>query len=358
MTSPMDAMPEPQRLAAFEQIARSALPSWGLQGASLRLIACRENAVFEVMHGAQQRAALRVHRYGYHTPASLQSEFVWMEALRSQGVIMARNLPTLQGEALVEVTTEAAPVPHLCDLLEWIDGQPLGRADNPTTLGGGGMFERYRIVGRVAGQIHRHSMQWAEPEGFERPHWDREGCLGEHALWGPWAALASLTDADRDKISRAVARVDQALQTLGTSRAVYGMVHADFVPDNLIDSHGQVAVLDLDDAGYGWYLWELVTAVFWYLGTSHYTPALDGYLAGYRSVLPIDEAHLKLIPCFLLMRALVYMGWMETRRTQVTARLLTQRVRELSLALADLVLAGHSDYRTIELPLSAAVETE
>lgn len=356
MTSPLDALSEPHRLAAFDHLAEQALAAWGGSTAPIRRIACRENAVYEVQLASGARAALRIHRHGYHTKASLQSEFTWMEALRGEGVVTARGIPTLSGASMVEVQTERVPVAHLCDVLEWVDGHPLGRADNPTTLGSSGMFERYRIVGRIAGQIHRHSMRWQAPVGFERPHWDREGCLGVGALWGPWDALAVLTPHERQTLYRAVERVDAALAQLGRGPEVYGMIHADFVPDNLIEHNGQVVVLDLDDAGYGWYLWELVTAVFWYLGTPHYTPSLEGYLAGYRSVLPLDEQQLQFIPHFLLMRALVYMGWMQTRHTQHTARVLTDRVRELSLALAERLLAGETDYRVIPLQLTPLAE--
>jgi Ser/Thr protein kinase RdoA (MazF antagonist) len=354
MTGPLDTLPEPERLAAFDELARVALAPWGLQSASLRRIACRENAVYEVTATDGARSALRVHRHGYHSRASLQSEFDWMRALVDEaGVVTAGVVPTLAGEAMVEMSTAAIPQPHLCDMLEWIDGRPLGLADRPETLGQGGVFERYRTVGTIAGRIHRHAATWQSPAGFVRSHWDREGCLGAAALWGPWFDLAVLTDAERGTLHAAVSQIDPVLERLGRGREVYGMVHADFVPDNLFeDRAGRIIVLDLDDAGFGWYLWELVTAVFWYLGTPHYTPALDGYLAGYREVAPLSDEHLRLLPHFLLMRALVYMGWMETRRTQHTSRMMTQRVRELSLQLARRLLDGETGFRDIPLTLT------
>jgi Ser/Thr protein kinase RdoA (MazF antagonist) len=351
MNSPLDILPESERLAAFDNLAEHALASWKVSPHSIRRIACRENAVYDVLT-EQGRRVLRVHRHGYHTKASLHSEFVWMKALISVGVETAHVIPTPAGESIVEVSTAQVPVPHLCDMLEWVEGRPLGRAEDPSAMVQEEVFNRYRIVGRIAAQIHRHSMQWEPPIGFVRPHWDREGCLGRGALWGPWQELASLTDDDRNKLSAAAAKVDQVLHGLGQHRGVYGLVHADFVPENLFENEGRIIVLDLDDAGYGWYLWELVTAVFWYLGTAHYTAALDGYVTGYRALLPLSDEHLQLVPHFLLMRALVYMGWMQTRQSQRTARVFTGRVRELSLALADRVLRGETDHRHIPLQLT------
>lgn len=66
----------------------------------------------------------------------------------------------------------------------------------------------------------------------------------------------------------------------------------------------------------------------------------------------MSDEELRLLPQFLLLRALVYMGWMQTRSTQRTARRMTTRVRELSSALARRVVAANPDYRSIAPELS------
>ena len=352
MSNPLDNLSEPDRLAAFDSLAESALSAWGLQPVSMHRIACRENAVYSVQVEEDRRMALRVHRHGYHDRISLQSELAWMQALASVGVGTPTVVTTVAGEAMVEVTSDLAPLPHLCDLLDWVEGRPLGFAEDPDAPGERSLLEAYRTVGGIAAQIHNHSAVWQEPPGFVRPHWDLEGCLGHAALWGPWFDLEVLKTDERRLLSAAAGVVAETLQRYGKDREVYGLVHADFVPDNLIEHDGRVVVLDFDDSGYGWYLWELATAVFWYLGTPHYEPALEGYVAGYRTERSLPDDELRLLPQFLLMRALVYMGWMQTRHTQRTARRLTSRVRELSLALAARVLEGNVEYQSIPLELT------
>lgn len=352
MSSPLDKLSEPDRLAAFDSLASSALTAWGLQPVSLQRIAYRENAVYAVKVEGGRRLALRIHRHGYHDRASLQSELAWMQALAGVDVATPTVVTTPGGDAMVEVTSEMVEQPHLCDLLDWVDGQPLGFAEDPDALSQYALLDTYRTVGGIAARIHRHSTVWQKPPGFVRPHWNCEGCLGEAALWGPWWHLDVLEDDERRLLSSAVEVVSATLGRYGESRDVYGLVHSDFVPDNLIEHNGRVVVLDFDDSGHGWYLWELATAVFWYLGTPHYTPALDGYVEGYRAERPLSDDELRLLPQFLLMRALVYMGWMQTRRTQHTARRLTGRVRELSRALAERVLARDREYRSIALQLA------
>ena len=352
MSSPLDHLTEPERLAAFDTLAANALKAWNLDPVALRRIACRENAVYAVDLRHGRRVALRVHRYGYHDRASLNSEFLWMRALTSAGIATPMTVPTPSGDMMVEVTSDAVSAPHLCDILEWVEGRSLGSAEDPTPTATHTTFETYSCVGNIAAQIHRHSETWQTPTGFVRPHWDREGCLGRTALWGIWSDLDVLDRHELRLLNAAAIALDRSLAALGKGRNVYGLIHADFVPENLLQHEGRVVVVDFDDSGYGWYLWELATAVFWYLGTPEYVHALDGYIAGYDAVRPLTESDLQLLPQFLLLRALVYLGWLHTRRTQRTARLMTGRVRELSRALAERVLTDDCDYRSISIELS------
>lgn len=356
MSSPLDELSEPERLAAFDALAASALEAWELEPITLQRIACRENAVYAVDLKAGRRLALRVHRHGYHDRASLESELTWMRSLAAANVATAAVVRTASGHLAAEVSSNEVPVPHLCDMLEWVEGRPLGSAEDTDSVRSGTMADTYRTVGRIAARIHSHSATWQTPTGFLRPHWDREGCLGRTALWGPWFDLTVLEPDERTLLGAAVKVLESTLERLGKSREVYGLIHADFVPDNLIEHEGRVVVLDFDDSGYGWYLFELATAVFWYLGGPHYLPALEGYVAGYREVRSLSDEELRLLPQFLLLRALVYMGWMQTRSTQRTARRMTARVRELSCALARRVVAASLDYRSIAPELSPLPE--
>ena len=56
-------------------------------------------------------------------------------------------------------------------------------------------------------------------------------------------------------LEAAAGLIERTLLRHGKDREVYGLVHADFVPDNLFEQAGRIVVLDFDDAGYGWYLW-------------------------------------------------------------------------------------------------------
>ena len=62
-----------------------------------------------------------------------------------------------------------------------------------------------------------------------------------------------------------LARLDEALRhrlaAFGTGSDRYGLVHADTRLANLlVDDDGGVSVIDFDDCGFGWYLYDLATS--------------------------------------------------------------------------------------------------
>ena len=117
-------MMETQRLT---EVAQQALALWHLQGADLRLVAQRENAVFEV-YTEQGHFALRLHRPGYQTPAAMASELAWMASLSDEGVQVPK--PQLSGNGRF---LEALEGYHI-DLLSWLTGRPMGVTGEPLEL--------------------------------------------------------------------------------------------------------------------------------------------------------------------------------------------------------------------------------
>ena len=65
-----------QQVEHMHVLASKALLNWDIAGAELTLADLRENAVFRVSLDGEARYALRIHRYGYHSDAALNSELV------------------------------------------------------------------------------------------------------------------------------------------------------------------------------------------------------------------------------------------------------------------------------------------
>jgi Ser/Thr protein kinase RdoA (MazF antagonist) len=320
-------------LAGLEALARAALPRFGLAAdAPLALLHHRENAVFRVDDPAEGRPlALRVHREGYRTTQEIRSELAFMDALREAGVATPRARPGAGGEPVQTLAVPALAAPRDVDVLSWIEGAPLD-------VGAG---ERaYRMLGAICARIQAEGRRWTPPEGFRRPTWDAPALAGKRALWGDYAELAALAPEQRALLDRAAALVFRRLDAFGRGPDRFGLTHGDLMPDNVLVQDGVPHVIDFDDCGFGWYLYDLATLLAVKALDPDRDAARDAWVEGYRSEAPLPEAQLRELETLVMARGLLLVGWMHTRRETETARLLSGAVVVLACKQAEKLLAS------------------
>ena len=327
---------EPQQAVAMGALARAALPLWNLQDSELELIKYRENGVFRIVTPHGERYALRIHRHAYHSDAELRSELQWMEALNDHGIFVPTLVPTPAGQPFELVQVDEVPEARQVDVFEWVDGEQLGSVEE-------GMNEphavadNYRTIGQLSARLHNQATSWQAPEGFTRHAWDVDGLVGEEPFWGPFWELAALTDEERALLLEARERVRQDLTAYHADPANaerYSMIHADCVAENLMVEGDHVRLIDFDDAGFGWHLFELATALYFEMGEPHFTEAYGALVAGYREHRSLPDEQLAQMPLFFLARAFTYLGWVHTRSETRTARELTPMLVEKACACA------------------------
>ena len=324
--------------ASLEQLsalATKALEQWGIEDAQLTLLKHRENAVYGVTNGNGTRYALRVHRQGYHSDDELRSELQWMHALDEYGVHTPAVIPASDGELFKVVTTNDLPRGRQCDVLAWVDGKPLGSVESIAEDVPEVLRSSYYTVGTLMAKLHNHSSEWLLPEGFTRHAWDVEGITGESPFWGRYWELDALTPAQADLLVAAAEMVRHRLQKFGNGPDRYGLIHADFLPENLLAEGDNLKLIDFDDAGFGWHLFDVATSVFFFHSEECFDEILQALVDGYRTERELLDEHLDMLPTFLMARGLTYVGWLHTRRETETAQELTQTVIEGVCAMAE-----------------------
>jgi Ser/Thr protein kinase RdoA (MazF antagonist) len=53
------------------------------------------------------------------------------------------------------------------------------------------------------------------------------------------------------------AQLRQGFDLLGRAAPLWGLIHADLHRDNILLHHGEIGVIDFDDCGWGYYLFDL-----------------------------------------------------------------------------------------------------
>ena len=90
--------------ARYEPAAREALRAFGIGTARLQLIGISENVTYRADEDRSGEAyVLRLHRPGYHTLDELNSERVWLEALRDSGISVPTPVDAPDGRYFVPV---------------------------------------------------------------------------------------------------------------------------------------------------------------------------------------------------------------------------------------------------------------
>jgi Ser/Thr protein kinase RdoA (MazF antagonist) len=297
-----------EQVQRLTELAQAVLPEWGLAGAAISPVAYRENMTFRIDAG-QRAFALRVHQANYRTDAQIRSELDFMSYLDSQGVRTPRVVPTTAGSPLAIANVEQVGEPRQCDLFEWIDGRPLRQTGEAFSTPLEELTKSYFEVGQIAASIHNAAERWDRPLGFDRPAWDCEGLFGPSAHLGDFRLLTDVTEAQRQMLLDLAARLTEKLSEFGQAPDRYGLSHGDFLAENVFVCEDGIRLLDFDDAGDAWYLFDLVTAVFDLVEAPSFEPCLSALIAGYRQTRSLPDEHLAMVPAFVLARVLSYLGW-------------------------------------------------
>ena len=314
-------LPAADQIERISGLANKALIEWGMNDTEVALLKYRENAVFSVNDLVSgKKYAIRIHRAGYHSNAELLSELQFMQALDHAGIHTPDIIPANTGELFVTVLHPDVPEPRQVDLLEWIDGSPIGTIENDGDATMDEVRANHVTAGSLAARIHNFTERWALPDGFTRRHWDASGLCGDNAHFGTFWKLDRLEAEQKELLLCAREKAKDELAEFGKAPDRYGLTHADFLPENFLYDGKTVNIIDFDDCGFGWHIMDLATSLFFLIGEESYNAAYDGLIEGYRRERNLPDAHLKKLPVFFLVRSLSYLSWIQSRQETETAK--------------------------------------
>lgn len=337
------ALSDADQIERLAELARVALTRWPGSFDDIRLIKYRENAVFSAHRDDGVRVAVRVHRHGYHSDRALHSELRWMQALAQDGIDVPPILLSSGGHIFETVSAPGIPEPRQVDVLGWLAGAPAGSSENGLGLDDTGAARLFFDAGALAATMHDQVSRMNLADDFERHAWDEDGLVGTDPLWGRFLDLHILSADQRALLTDAATYAAVDLANFGKGPHNYGLIHADFVPENLLVDEGGLKLIDFDDSGFGWHMFDLATALYFNLDHPGYRAMERALFEGYRSVRTLPEDDEAMLPLFLFLRSTTYLGWVQTRPE-------TQTAKELGPFLIDracLVAQRYLDQRTL-----------
>ena len=208
------------------------------------------------------------------------------------------------------VDVAIGPVTRQTVLFEWLPGTEPAEDQ---------LAEKFELLGGICARMHRHSRRWAGRR-FVRFCWDFDCCVGDSPRWGRWQDGIGVGREELQTLGRAAELIRERLRRFGTGPDRFGLIHADMRLANLLVNGPDIQVIDFDDCGFGWFLFDIGASLS-FIEHDPRVPALcDAWLRGYRDVLPLPDEDAAEIPTFVLLRRLQLVAWVGSHLFADSAR--------------------------------------
>ena len=321
-------------LDTAKRVAARALTRYAADhDAALTFVKYRENYVFRVDEPGGSYA-LRLHRNGYRTDDEILEELELVTALESAGVAVPHVRLTVAGEPFCRVVDDDGDV-HQVDMSEWVSGTvPLGDVGEAFSGEASVDTATFHKLGALVADLHNTTCSLERGHASVRAPWDAGGLVGASPVWGDPRRAFHDGARGRDVVDQAMSLLESELETYGRAPDRYGAIHADFTPENVLVRHGQMTIIDFDDSGDGYYLFDLATAAFFYLPHPRFDDVVSALLAGYQSARPLTAEDLAIWRPMLLARGLTYLAWAADRIGDETSDFVLEHVRTVVVELA------------------------
>lgn len=310
-----------------------ALPLWeGLDGAEVSLLNYSENQTFAVSSKAGERFCLRVHRPGYHRRAAIESELAWLAAVRSNTIVtVPMVVPGKNGLPLQRILSGKGQT-FLAVLFRFIPGVEPSLEESPVSL--------FKKLGQFAASLHNHASAWHLPPSFERPTWNASTILSSDGLWGNWRTAPGVGEDDRPILQQLEDALHEQLAAYGTAANRFGLIHADMRLGNLLLQGNDLALLDFDDCGFGWFTYDFAAALSFHEAHPAAPACLTAWLEGYRQIRQLEDADIGSIETMVMLRRMALLAWTGSHAETRLAQVHSPGFAEASVQLARNYLAG------------------
>ena len=243
-----------QYLVTDWHYAKAAVMLYALDNVSFRISGIGfdvANMLF-FLDTADARFTLRLYRAGTAID-KIRSEVYWLKALWSKGHIKTLSLVSgRDGEMIQSISPNDLPLRY-ATVYDWIPGETL-HSLSPTEK----TPDLIRRLGSMVGRMHHVSETLEFPQWFTRPRYDIDWVTPqiEEALGSDHADSSA---EELARLSSLSSRFSQFVEEQGEGRDVFGLIHSDLEPHNIIISDGHPCPVDVMEFGFGYYLSDMLT---------------------------------------------------------------------------------------------------
>jgi Ser/Thr protein kinase RdoA (MazF antagonist) len=238
-----------QQITRLDQVLNALLSRYGIEPGQRTLLQYEDNAVYRAVMPNGEPVVVRVATPSGRSAEQQLSEMLWLQTLRRDtGLAVPDPIPNLDGALVTAINLAGSGEDYQCVVLRWVDGELPKPGLSPACV------ER---LGAFTGELHRQAERFVPPPEFVRPRWDWERLFGVRSILHNDEAMGTLAPSQRAVLEAARDCVQLALACPGKDALREGLIHGDLHRDNILFRDGEVGVIDFDDCGSGYYLFDL-----------------------------------------------------------------------------------------------------
>ncbi|MEM6385153.1 MAG: phosphotransferase [Pseudomonadota bacterium] len=313
-------------------LVEQSLALWDVpEDAQATLINVSENMTY-LIEAPGFKSVLRLHRAGYHSRRAIESELTWLESLGAETDVLTPDvIPGRDGTAVQTGAYGPLQGPRFMVMFAHHDGTA------PTV--DGDLTREFGSLGQIAAACHTHTQNWVLPNDFSRMSWDIDDIFGVKAVWGHWRDAPGVTKAIEAVLARVEPTIRARLSAYGKAPHRYNLIHGDMRLANLLVHQGDIRLIDFDDCGFGWLLYDFAAAISFMEDDPRVPEWKAAWLDGYRGKRALTAADETEIDTFVMLRRMALLAWIGSHMEAPEPQALAGDFAERTAGLAEAWLA-------------------
>lgn len=280
-------------LDVISQQYKLRLESW-------KLLQETDDLVYRIVDSCQQHYAVKIYRKkSIRTNDKLSDLCNWLNFL-SATVTFDLSLPVRNiNDSFQSQIQDKSGIIYDFVVYRWVDGEPVSKHINQ---------QNNQKIGALMAQLHNASFLY-DRNATALARYD-ERWLGDcSSIILNGAKSVGYTEQQLNKVEHGLAELEKYLISIGYKKIDFGIIHSDLHFNNiLLDSTGNLAIIDFDEAGFGHYWLDVAVTFDEFYDYDEADTMIEQFVDGYKTVRDM-EFDSKTIVMFRGLSATLYASW-------------------------------------------------
>ncbi|HBU80459.1 MAG TPA: aminoglycoside phosphotransferase [Paenibacillus sp.] len=274
----------------YAKVAKEALRQYLIIWEKLVYLGKSDNVTFRVQtNDDNQKFLIKIHiaTISIQSKGNIASELIWLEALvKDTNLVVPAPVRNLQGDLVTEISTDHSENTFMVTIHHWVNGSVLKR--EPTS-------NETENLALLMAALHKHSMQWNAPEGFNRPIYNSDHLYSSLNQLKQLVNLELISSKAFVHVEESAHKIANVIQNHKRVPSNWGIIHSDLHESNYVFYEDTPRPIDFSNCGYGFYLFDMAET-FMHLSSEN----RKVFISSYSKVNQLQENYFELLEAFFI----------------------------------------------------------